>query len=246
MEIYLTGGAVRDAHIYGNFTSHKDWDFVIIAPSFEDMVAQFEASGGKVYKLQPEFGRLRGFWKGYNGDFMVGRIDGFYPDGRHPETIQIAESIELDLQRRDLAFNAMAVPVDPETGVIYWNEVIDLFGGLDDIRNKVIRPVGNIIHRVTEDALRLMRWYRFQAQLPGFTPDLMTVGMIESEAEMLGHALSKISSDRRRGELYLMFQADSIRSIHILSRIHIAILNAMFSGGIKLSPTNRILKEKLQ
>ena len=85
------------------------------------------------------------------------RTDGVYSDGRHPDSVAPASSIEEDLQRRDFTINALAY--HPARGII------DPFGGLDDMERGVLRCVGNPATRFSEDALRILRACRFASQL---------------------------------------------------------------------------------
>ena len=85
------------------------------------------------------------------------RVDGEYTDSRRPDAVRFTTSIEDDLSRRDFTVNAMA-----------YSDVrglVDLFGGRADLESKIIRAVGDPEKRFTEDALRIMRAFRFSAQL---------------------------------------------------------------------------------
>ena len=116
------------------------------------------------------------------------RIDGDYEDGRHPKEVTFTASLEEDLKRRDFTINAMA-----------YNEsqgLVDIYGGLADIKAGVIRCVGDAKERFTEDALRMMRAVRFSAQL-GYRIDEDTrTAMTE-----LAPNLQKISAERIQTEL---------------------------------------------
>ena len=85
------------------------------------------------------------------------RIDGSYRDKRRPERVYFTNEIKNDLSRRDFTINAMAMRSD--------KEVIDFFGGMDDIENKIIRCVGNPEERFEEDYLRMFRAIRFAVSL---------------------------------------------------------------------------------
>ena len=85
------------------------------------------------------------------------RIDGSYEDGRHPTQVAFTSLLSEDLRRRDFTINAMAY--HPEEGLI------DLYGGQQDLENRIIRAVGVPEERFQEDALRIMRAIRFAAQL---------------------------------------------------------------------------------
>lgn len=120
------------------------------------------------------------------------RGEGTYSDGRHPDSVQFLDSIEGDLARRDFTMNAIAY--DPLE-----KRFCDPFHGLEDIRGKVIRAVGNPFHRFTEDGLRPLRGIRFQAQL-GFAIDLGTL-LAMSNVEVLS-TLAKVSIERVTDELF--------------------------------------------
>lgn len=85
------------------------------------------------------------------------RIDGKYEDSRHPKEVLFTRSLKEDLLRRDFTINAMAY--NDTSGLV------DLFGGQDDLKNRIIRCVGDPASRLSEDALRIMRAVRFSAQL---------------------------------------------------------------------------------
>ena len=104
------------------------------------------------------------------------RQDGDYSDHRHPDGVVFTTSLAEDLKRRDFTINAMAYR--PDTGLV------DLFGGQEDLRRKVIRCVGDPRERFDEDALRIMRALRFSAQL-GFTLDKKTREAIREFAPRL-------------------------------------------------------------
>ena len=85
------------------------------------------------------------------------RIDGDYDDGRHPNEVTFTSDLRKDLERRDFTINAMAY--EPEHGLV------DLFDGVKDLQERLIRAVGDPNLRFLEDALRMMRAIRFAAGL---------------------------------------------------------------------------------
>ena len=109
---FFVGGFVRD-HFLG--VKSKDVDLVMVAPDFDTMVAEIERVGGEIFQARPEFLVARAMVPGFGAvDFALPRSDGEYNDGRHPESTDIADSIETDLSRRDFTMNAVAVNVkDP-------------------------------------------------------------------------------------------------------------------------------------
>lgn len=118
------------------------------------------------------------------------RIDGDYSDNRHPDFVTFTESIYQDLSRRDFTINAMAYN---STGLI------DPFHGVDDLKNGIIRCVGNPNDRFGEDALRILRALRF-ASVYGFTIEGATVQAIHDNA----WRLTNIAAERIRSELCKM------------------------------------------
>src|SRR5690606_36604279 len=102
------------------------------------------------------------------------RVDLDYRDGRRPSAVQFSRSIIDDLARRDFTINAIAW--DPED-----DEIVDPFGGREDVRARLVRAVGDPVERLREDALRALRAVRFATQL-GFDIDLETWRAIEAEA----------------------------------------------------------------
>ncbi len=126
------------------------------------------------------------------------RIDGDYTDGRHPDSVEFTftENIEEDLSRRDFTINAMAY--NNSTGLV------DVFGGRDDLENKVIRCVGDPRKRFEEDALRMMRGIRFSAQL-GFSIESDTFKAIEEMSDLI----SAVSIERINVEFTKTLMSDA-------------------------------------
>lgn len=115
------------------------------------------------------------------------RSDGLYNDNRHPDSVKFEKNIESDLSRRDFTINAFAYNND---------KIIDLFGGMDDLENKVIKCVGLPEERFKEDSLRILRAYRFACTL-SFGIDKKT----EKAAIKLGNLVEKVSGERILVEL---------------------------------------------
>ena len=116
------------------------------------------------------------------------RIDGNYTDGRRPEQVTFTPTLYEDLRRRDFTVNALAY--SKETALI------DYFNGTDDLKNKIIRCVGNPTERFSEDYLRMLRAYRFAAVL-GFSIDTSVLDAIK----ILKTKITAISAERIRMEL---------------------------------------------
>lgn len=118
------------------------------------------------------------------------RIEEGYEDGRHPERVTFVKNIKEDLKRRDFTINAIAL--SRKEGEF---EIIDLFQGQKDLKEKIIRAVGDPKERFSEDALRMMRAIRFSASLD-FSIEEKTEKAIQENA----HLLEKVSAERIRDE----------------------------------------------
>lgn len=116
------------------------------------------------------------------------RTDGEYKDNRHPENVRYAEKVEDDLSRRDFTVNAIAYNST--------DGLVDLFGGKEDIKNKIIKCVGDPQKRFSEDALRVMRAVRFAATLD-FEIEENTAKAMREKA----HLLKNVSAERIMLEL---------------------------------------------
>lgn len=130
------------------------------------------------------------------------RTEAPYSDKRHPDSVRFAETIEEDLSRRDFTINAMALKIRDQESGIRNQDIIDLFDGQADLRNRLIRAVGNPRDRFQEDALRLMRAVRFATQL-GFTIEPKTLDQLKENA----HLIDAIASERIRDELTKILMA---------------------------------------
>ena len=114
------------------------------------------------------------------------RTEGSYTDGRHPDAVQFVPDVREDLARRDFTINAMAYNAA--------EGLVDPFGGQADLQNGLLRAVGEPQQRFTEDALRILRLYRFAARF-GFTLDAATA----RAARQLAPHLDCISAERIQG-----------------------------------------------
>jgi tRNA nucleotidyltransferase (CCA-adding enzyme) len=128
------------------------------------------------------------------------RSDGEYKDNRHPEKVEYVSDISEDLARRDFTVNALAY--NDSDGVV------DLYGGVDDIQNKIIRAVGNPNKRFQEDALRIMRALRFSSVL-GFEIEKNTKQAIFDNKDLL----LNIASERLYVELIKLLMGDNVEQV---------------------------------
>jgi tRNA nucleotidyltransferase/poly(A) polymerase len=181
-EVYVVGGAVRDL-ILGNEV--KNWDFTTNATP-EEMLELFPDSFyhniyGTVTVKWPQKSESPSLF-----EITPFRTEGDYSNGRHPDRVTWARTLEEDLSRRDFTIGAMAYD-----GV----RIIDPFGGQIDLRARMIRAVGDPQKRFAEDALRMLRAIRFASQLACMI-EPATFESIKMQAE----SITRISAERIRDE----------------------------------------------
>lgn len=186
-EIYIVGGAVRDI-VMGRITN--DWDFTtnaipeeivkIIPEGFYDNVF------GTVGLVVPDFEKPF--------EITTFRSEEGYEDYRHPTKIVWGKTLEDDLSRRDFSINAMAIKL-PINNLQF--TIIDPYNGQIDIKNKLIRAVGDPNSRFGEDALRMMRAVRIATELK-FNIEKATFEAIKKNAPLI----NKIAKERVKEELF--------------------------------------------
>ena len=132
------------------------------------------------------------------------RLEAKYSDNRHPDSVTFSDKLEEDLKRRDFTINAIAVDLVKEVSETeYEINYIDLFKGKDDLKDKIIRTVGNPEERFEEDALRILRAIRLSCEL-GF----MTNKETETAIVKLAQNLQKIAKERIRDEFLKIIMSD--------------------------------------
>lgn len=181
---YVVGGCVRD-YFLGNQTS--DTDITTSAKPYEvEKILAYKNI--KVVETGLKHGTITAVIDKTPLEITTFRADGEYRDSRHPQSVEFVEDVEQDLKRRDFTVNAMAY--NDERGLV------DLFGGREDIENRIIRTVGEPDARFKEDALRIMRALRFSSVL-GFEIEEKTKKSIFDNMYLLGN----ISAERIFSEL---------------------------------------------
>lgn len=179
-EAYAVGGCIRDSIL---LRKPSDWDITTSASPY-----QVKELFRRTLDTGIKHGTVTVMLDKEGFEVTTYRIDGEYEDGRHPKEVTFTRNLTEDLKRRDFTINAMA-----------YNEkdgLVDIFGGLEDIRCKMIRCVGDPVERFSEDALRMMRAVRFSAQL-GYRIEEETSNAIR----VLAPDLKKISAERIQTEL---------------------------------------------
>ena len=187
-EIYVVGGVVRDMFLKRPLL---DWDFTTNATP-EQILELFPEDSFYDNKYGT-VGIKNDLGKPF--DVTTYRTEFGYSDNRRPDNVVWGQSLEEDLSRRDFTINAMALDIN--------SKAIDPFGGQTDLKNKLIRAVGDPNQRFSEDALRMLRAVRIGAQL-GFGIDPETLNAISRNAFLI----KNISVERVREELFKLLASN--------------------------------------
>jgi putative nucleotidyltransferase with HDIG domain len=193
-EAFIVGGCVRDLLIE---RSPKDWDITTdakpeeIIPLFEKTV--YENTFGTVAVIDETnvSGETRKI------EVTPYRIEAKYSDFRHPDQVKYSDNIGDDLKRRDFTMNALAYNISK-------GQIIDLYKGQEDIRDRVVRAVGQANDRFNEDALRMLRAIRFSTQL-GFAVDYDTMQAISDNSNLI----KNISNERIHDEFVKIIESNN-------------------------------------
>ena len=203
-ELALVGGPVRDVFLG---RAHSDLDLTTDATPAE-VLAIARDWADKIWETGIEFGTV-GMRKGDTIlEVTTYRSETYVPDSRKPTGIRYGTSLEADLRRRDFTVNAMAARL-PSL------ELVDPFGALPDLRDKVLHTPGSPGESFTDDPLRMMRAARFTAQL-GFT----AVPEVTEAMRQLAPRLAVVSAERIRDEIQKLMLAprphDPVRGIELM------------------------------
>ena len=181
-EAYAVGGCVRDS-LLGK--TPNDWDITTSAKP-EDMKSVF--ADFHCIDTGIKHGTVTVVIDGEPLEITTFRLDGEYEDNRHPKSVTFTSDLGADLGRRDFTVNAMAY--SKMTGTV------DLFGGQNDLKNKIIRCVGDPDRRFNEDALRILRALRFASALDFEIEEKTAQSLLKNRA-----LLGNISEERIAKEL---------------------------------------------
>jgi len=196
-EIYLVGGACRDMVLD---RTPKDYDFTTNATPIQ-VIELFELKGYKTIATGINYGTVTVLYDNETYEVTTYRLETDY-DGRRPNVIKYASNLTDDLQRRDFTINALAMGLD--------GDLIDMFGGIDDLENGVIKCVGKASDRIGDDKLRALRAIRFASRYD-FTIDediLLELSRVD---------LSQLSRERVRDELIkILSYKDSFTYLYIM------------------------------
>lgn len=179
-EAWYVGGCVRDTLLGREI---HDWDVTTSA-----LPEQTMACFAHCVPTGIRHGTVTVLEDGVSAEVTTYRTDGSYADGRHPDQVTFVRTLAKDLARRDFTINAMAM--DDQ------GRLVDLWDGQQDLKDKIIRCVGEPERRFREDALRMLRAIRFSAQLEFAVEPATRAAMAK-----LGHLCSGLSAERIRDEL---------------------------------------------
>ncbi len=201
-ESYIVGGAVRDLLIKKN---PKEYDICTSATPNEI---------NKIFKKSKLVGQSFGvsivLQNQYAFEIATFREDFDYLDGRHPDKVKYTKNVKNDIQRRDFTVNGLLF--DPIS-----NKVIDHCDGVSDLKNKIIRTIGDPFERFSEDYLRILRAIRFSNQL-NFEIEKKTSKAMEE----LSQKVVNISIERVRDEISkILLSASPGKGIRLLDKYYI-------------------------
>lgn len=206
-EAFAVGGCVRD------FLMKRQVNDIDITTDAEPEIIEniFDKNHIKYIETGLKHGTITAVVNNENYEVTTYRTDGEYSDNRHPENVNFVKDIKKDLARRDFTMNAIAY--NSKKGFV------DLYGGRNDIENKMIRTVGDADKRFNEDALRIMRAIRFASVL-SFDIEENTEKAIFKNKELL----KNVSAERIFAELSKLLLGDNVFSVLMRYREVIAVI----------------------
>jgi tRNA nucleotidyltransferase/poly(A) polymerase len=243
-QIYKVGGCVRDS-ILGVESKDIDFTFVLdnidrtVDEGFEIMKQWMEHKEFTIFLSTPEMFTIRAKFpkgdvnEGLVADFVLARKEIGYKEGTRQPILELG-TLEDDLIRRDFTLNSMA---EDENG-----NLIDLFGGLKDLEDGILRTPLNPEITMMDDPLRILRALRFSVT-KGFTISLKIWDAM-AQPEILEKLKTTVSVERMREEIFKMMKHNtplSLRLLHTVEESYIpGFLDLVFSKGMWLKPTNEL------
>lgn len=211
-QAYLVGGCVRDLLLE---RKPKDWDVTTNAKP-EDIIRLFKETF-----YENDYGTVGVVNEDVSDETLKVvevtpyRLESEYSDNRRPDSVIFSDKIEDDLKRRDFTINSIALDIENNQGQgnFYKGHIIDPYKGQDDLKEKMIKTVGDPHNRFSEDALRLLRAVRISADL-GFTINTETEKAIKIHAPLL----QKIAKERIKDEFVRIIMSDNPMGGLILCR----------------------------
>jgi tRNA nucleotidyltransferase (CCA-adding enzyme) len=221
-EAFFVGGYVRDFLL-----GIPSGDIDIATSATPDQVA---ALFPKTKNTGLKFGTVTVFLDRYAFEVTTFRTDGFYRDNRHPVDVKYAKTKAEDLIRRDFTINALAMDQD--------GKIEDLCGGIADLNQQMIRAIGDPDRRFQEDALRILRAFRFVAKL-NFSIEEATYRSIQRNRDLLYH----ISNERIMQELKMILSyPHASKAFQLMVETGVADLFPDLSSGLRFLATQTEIK----
>jgi tRNA nucleotidyltransferase/poly(A) polymerase len=239
-KLFKVGGCVRD-EILGLESKDIDFTFVVddtqqnVEDGFASMEKWLRDEGFQIFLSTPDCFTIRAKFPlnhqhtGLVADFVMARKEvGYFPGTRRP--ILVLGTLEDDLIRRDFTLNAMAVDED--------GNLIDLFGGKEDLAKRLLRTPLPARQTMMDDPLRFLRALRFSITKKFSIDDAIIFAMRQPDIlEKLEHV---VSSERIREEVFKMMKADTVRTLELFREIEEIIPGftaLVFGRGLWLKPT---------
>jgi len=213
VKVYIVGGFVRDAILN---RANKDIDFVVVGNGMtfaKELANRLKIKNISVFKT---FGTAQFVYNSIELEFVGARKESYKRDSRNPAVE--SGSFEDDINRRDFTINSLAVSINKDD----FGKLIDLFDGLNDIENKIIRTPLDPKITFDDDPLRIMRAFRFAAQL-GFTVDEKLL----KAAQELAQRLEIISQERITVEFFKILSSPK-PSVGLKYLFHTKVMNVIF------------------
>lgn len=212
-QAFMVGGCVRD---------------FLMGIEPHDIDITTNATPNQVMEIFPktvptgiQFGTVTVLIDGNSYEVTTFRTDGKYLNNRKPESVIFTSSIENDLSRRDFTVNAMAMDID--------GNIIDPFNGMNDLKNGIIRAVGNPVERFHEDALRILRAFRFSARF-GFEIEAETLKAMKTTKA----GLYNISKERISMEICKILLTDNVEKTFKLM-LNVGVLEIILPNIAKMA-----------
>ena len=239
-ELFKVGGCVRDSFL-GIDSKDIDFTFVLdnleqsVEQGFTDMETWMTDRKFQIFLSTPEMFTIRAKFpkgdpnEGLVADFVMARKEIGYVEGTRRPILALG-TLEDDLLRRDFTLNAMAVDED--------GNLIDLFGGQEDLKEGILRTPLPAKQTMMDDPLRFLRALRFSITKDfSIHPDILVAMMQPDILEKLKHV---VSAERIRDEVFKMMKADTVKTLELFVKIENSIpgfTSLVFGRGLWLKPT---------
>ncbi len=202
-EAYLVGGCVRDM-VMGKTQNDIDITTNMLPDEIEELFVRY-----KTLDVGKKHGTITVFIDDNPIEITTYRIEGGYEDNRHPKSVHFTNRLKEDLSRRDFTMNALCY--NDKSGIV------DEFYGVRDIQNRCIRAIGEPKKRFGEDALRILRAFRFMAQLDFFIEESTISAIYECRG-----LLKNISPERVTEEVTkLLLSNNPVGTLLLMSELHV-------------------------